>query len=81
MLSPMTGQLSGRRHLPVLEIASFILTINAGVVFVLFADLQEAYGLTDTDVGLIASAGFVSALVVTLGFAPLADRGKVVEVG
>ncbi len=82
MSTPGTAERGARqRSWPVLEITAFLLTINAGVVFVLFADLQEAYGLTDTDVGLIASAGFVSALVVTLGFAPIADRGHVVVVG
>ncbi len=69
------------RTWPILEITSFFLTVNAGVVFVLLEDLREAYGLSDTEVGLIASSGFVAALVVTLALAPLADRGHVVSTG
>lgn len=76
-----TSKPRGRRRWPILEITSFCLTVNAGVVFVLLADLQDAYALSDAEVGLIASGGFVASLVVTLALAPFADRGHVTAVG
>ena len=56
---------------------TFFLAAAIGVVFVFLADLQDLYGLSDLEFGMVASAGFVAALITQLGFSPLADRGIV----
>ncbi len=62
-------------------LAGFALSSSAGVVFVLLSDLQERYGLPSWGIGAIASAGFVSGLVIQLLIAPYADRGGVLGLG
>lgn len=54
---------------------NFLLACAVGVVFVFLADLQDRYGLTDWQLGIVASAGFVAALVTQLALSPLIDRG------
>lgn len=60
-----------------LYVAQFLLAASAGVVFVLLSDFQDAYGLPDWGLGVIAAMGFLGALAVQLLLAPLADRGRI----
>ncbi len=53
----------------------FLMALAIGVVFVFFADLQDDFGLSGTEVGVVASMGFVAALVSQLALSPLIDRG------
>ncbi|MFT7648316.1 MAG: MFS family permease [Candidatus Poriferisodalaceae bacterium] len=54
----------------------FLLAASIGLVFVFLADLQERYGLSDTELGVVASTGFLAALVTQIIFAPFVDRGR-----
>lgn len=56
---------------------NFLLAASVGVVFVFLADLQDRYGLSDWQFGVLASVGFVAALVTQLGFSPMVDRGVI----
>lgn len=56
---------------------NFLMACSIGVVFVFLADLQDRYGLSNWQFGVLASAGFVAALVTQLGFSPLVDRGVI----
>ncbi len=62
-------------------LANFLLTATAGAVFVLLSDLQDTFGLATSDLGIIAGAGFLGALVTQLLVAPIADRGETFAVG
>ena len=53
----------------------FIVTASLGVVFAYLADLQDRYGLSNLELGLIAAAGFIAGLASQLLLAPLVDRG------
>lgn len=57
--------------------ANFLFAASIGVVFVFLADLQDRYGLTNWEFGVLASIGFVAALLTQLAFSPLIDRGFV----
>jgi predicted MFS family arabinose efflux permease len=54
---------------------NFLVVASIGAVFVFLSDIQEAYGLPDWGIGLIAATGFVTVLPVTFLVSPLADRG------
>lgn len=56
---------------------NFLLAAGIGLVFVFLADLQDRYGLATWELGVVASMGFLAALVAQLVLAPLADRGHV----
>jgi len=56
---------------------NFLMACSIGVVFVFLADLQDRYGLSNWQFGVLASAGFVAALITQLGFSPLVDRGVI----
>lgn len=53
----------------------FLMTAGIGVVFTLLAELRDEFGLSDLGVGLVASSGFLAALVAQLALARWADRG------
>ncbi|WP_419923340.1 MFS transporter [Candidatus Poriferisodalis sp.] len=53
----------------------FFVTASMGVVFAYLADLQDRYELSNIELGLIASVGFVAALAAQLLLSPLVDRG------
>ena len=53
----------------------FFVTASLGVVFAYLADLQDRYGLTNLELGMIAAAGFVAGLASQLLLSPLVDRG------
>jgi MFS family permease len=46
-----------------------------GVVFTLLAELREIFGFSESEVGLIAAAGFLSGFVSQITLARYADRG------
>lgn len=46
-----------------------------GVVFTLLAELRDRFGFTESEVGLIAAAGFLSGFISQLTLSRFADRG------
>ncbi len=54
----------------------FLVTASLGVVFATLADLQDRYGLSHLELGVIAAAGFVAGLFSQLLLSPLVDRGR-----
>ncbi len=52
------------------------MTAAVGVIFVFLEDVQTDHSLADWEVGVIAGAGFGTALVTQLVMSPLADRGR-----
>lgn len=71
----MTTSLRNDRNVPYYVVTA-VLTIGYGSVFTLLAEWRERFGFTETELGLIASAGFFAGFVAQVGLAPLADRGK-----
>lgn len=59
-----------------LQAAAFALSASFMVVFPLLPALQERSGLATADLGWIATAGFVAALIAQTLIAPHADRGR-----
>ncbi|WP_420443868.1 MFS transporter [Candidatus Poriferisodalis sp.] len=53
----------------------FFVSASLGVVFAYLADLQDRYDLTNLELGMIASVGFVAGLASQLLLSPLVDRG------
>ncbi len=47
-----------------------------GVVFTIVGDYRDAYGITETEIGFVIGAGFLSAFVAQVLLAPVADRGR-----
>lgn len=56
---------------------NFLFASAIGVVFVFLADFQDDYGLSDWQLGFVASMGFIAALVTQLLLAPFIDRGHI----
>ena len=59
-----------------LLICGFSVPLSVSMIFPALSDLQDKYDFTDAGLGLIAAAGFVASLLVSLFVAPFADRGK-----
>jgi len=53
----------------------FLVTASMGVIFAYLADLQDRYGLSHLELGMVAAAGFVAGLLAQLLLSPLVDRG------
>jgi DHA1 family multidrug resistance protein-like MFS transporter len=53
-----------------------VLTMGYGSVFTLLAEFRNEFGFSESELGLIASAGFFAGFVAQVGLAPLADRGR-----
>ena len=51
-----------------------------GVLFTIVGDYRTAYGMTETEIGLVIGLGFLSAFVAQLLIAPIADRGRARQV-
>lgn len=64
------------RSTKALNLGAFALSGSFMVVFPLLPALQERSGITTAQLGWIATAGFVAALVAQLVIAPHADRGR-----
>lgn len=70
---------AARRHdaeFRALQAAAFALSASFMVVFPLLPALQDRSGIATADLGWIATAGFVAALVAQTLIAPHADRGR-----
>lgn len=61
----------------VIYVVNFLMAASIGLVFVFLADIQDRYGLATWELGIVAAAGFLAALVAQVVLAPLADRGHV----
>lgn len=55
---------------------SAALAMGYGVLFTVVGDYRAAYGISDTQVGIIIGLGFLSAFVAQILLAPIADRGR-----
>lgn len=53
-----------------------VLTMGYGSVFTLLAEFRNEFGFSESQLGLIASAGFFAGFAAQVGLAPLADRGR-----
>lgn len=62
-------------HIPYYAVTA-VLTMGYGSVFTLLAEFRERFGFSESELGLIASAGFLAGFVSQVGLAPLADRGR-----
>ena len=63
---------------------SAALAAGYGVLFTVVGDYRDAYGISETAVGLIIGMGFLSGFVAQVAIAPLADRGharKLIVIG
>jgi MFS family permease len=54
---------------------SALLAAGYGVLFTIVDDYREEYGISETAIGFVIGAGFISAFVSQVTIAPLADRG------
>ncbi len=55
---------------------SACLAAGYGVLFTIVGDYRDAYGISETAVGLIIGVGFLSGFVAQVVLAPLADHGR-----
>jgi len=53
-----------------------VLTMGYGSVFTLLAEFRNEFGFSESQLGLIASAGFFAGFAAQVGLAQLADRGR-----
>ena len=54
---------------------SAALAAGYGVLFTIVGDYRDAYGISETNIGVLIGAGFLSAFLSQILIAPLADRG------
>jgi MFS family permease len=54
---------------------SAALASGYGVLFTVVGDYRDEYGISETWLGVLIGAGFISAFVAQIAIAPLADRG------
>lgn len=66
---------AGRSRRPTLFAATLAIAAGIGVDFGLLAEIQDTFGFTAAEVGLISAASFAAALFSNSVLAPLADRG------
>lgn len=52
------------------------LAAGYGVLFTVVGDYREAYGISETAIGLLIGSGFLAAFVAQVFIAPVADRGR-----
>lgn len=57
-------------------VVTAVLTMGYGSVFTLLAEFRNQFGFSESQLGLIASAGFFAGFAAQVGLAPLADRGR-----
>ncbi|MEQ8842562.1 MAG: MFS transporter [Acidimicrobiales bacterium] len=60
-------------------VVTAVLTMGYGSVFTLLAEFRNEFGFSESQLGLIASAGFFAGFVAQVGLAPLADRGRTAQ--
>ena len=61
--------------LPQLYLVAGVTMAGVSAVFALFAELEQAYGLSTTSIGWIAGSAFLAGLVAQLWLSRYADRG------
>lgn len=54
---------------------SAALSSGYGVLFTIVGDYRDEYGISETEIGVLIGAGFLSAFVAMIFIAPIADRG------
>jgi MFS family permease len=54
---------------------SALLAAGYGVLFTIVDDYRDEYGISETAIGIVIGAGFISAFAAQVVIAPLADRG------
>ena len=59
-------------------LAYLLMIASAGVTFVFLEDIETQYNLPAWGIGLISSLAFSTAVVASLGIAPLGDKGFMV---
>ncbi|GAA1797963.1 MFS transporter [Agromyces neolithicus] len=71
-----------RRRLTVgVVTATVLMSSGSLVIFPLLPTLQAELGISTTDIGFVAAAGFAAALVAEIVVAPYADRGRARTMG
>ncbi|CAM8651327.1 AraJ Arabinose efflux permease [Acidimicrobiia bacterium] len=72
-----TSELPGRNGKPLilLYLLTAVMSLGYGSVFTLLADIRDEFGFSDSDVGLIAFAGFATGFASQVFLARFADRG------
>ena len=63
------------RRVAMILAVSFMMGAAVGVLFTVIAQLQDTFDLTNAQVGQISGVSFISTMVSTLIFGPIADRG------
>ncbi len=53
------------------------LSLGYGSVFTLLAEIEEEYGVSGFEIGLIAGAGLYAGVIAQVGFARFADKGHI----
>jgi len=66
---------STSRLIRTLQAATFVLAASYGVMFTMLDDYRDAYGISETALGLVVGIGFFASFAAQLTLAPLADRG------
>ncbi len=66
---------SSRRTIRSLQLTAAALSSGYGVMFAVLAKIRDAYGISETMLGVIVGAGFFASFAAQIALAPLADRG------
>jgi MFS family permease len=75
---------SKRRLTQALFLTTGLLSATYGAMFAALAEFRDGFGVSESGIGWIVSAGFFTSFIVQLTLAPLADRGhakKLVLIG
>lgn len=67
--------MAGRSTTWVFAILSACGAAGYGVLFTVVGDFRDEYGISETQIGMVIGAGFLSAFVAQIFIAPLGDRG------
>ena len=63
------------RHLFLLLCSSALGAMSYGVMFTLLDDYRDAYSISESKLGFLVAAGFITGFIANVLIAPLADRG------
>jgi MFS family permease len=66
---------ASRRTIRSLQLTAAALSSGYGVMFAVLAKIRDAYGISETMLGVIVGAGFFASFAAQIVLAPLADRG------
>lgn len=66
---------SPRRELFPYQMVMAVLSGAVGGIVVVLGDLRDALGFTDTEIGIVVTAGFAAAFVAQISLARFADQG------